>query len=230
MLGKQTSDERLYLKRDQGGRGLKSMRDVYAKTRTRVACYMCKSNNKWIQVAWQRETVKENNAIIDEAVKVMMEIDKTLTFIENNVILEGEVLELEWKPTWKKVKAELKKGVEKKRMETYGQKELQSDLYRRQEQEYHLWLKQRLTPRKTASIMTVTEQMVETRGWKMARGLICRLCREFSETVEHLVAGCKTIANSEYLSRHKRALMVMAIAWAKEYGLVGKETKWYKEN
>ena len=28
MLGKQASDERLYLKRDQGGSGLKSMRDV----------------------------------------------------------------------------------------------------------------------------------------------------------------------------------------------------------
>ena len=95
MLGKQASDERLYLKRDQGGRGLKSMKDVYAETTTRVACYVCKSNNKWIQVAWQRETVKENNAIIDEAVKVLMEVDKTLTFIENNVILEGEVLELE---------------------------------------------------------------------------------------------------------------------------------------
>ena len=37
MLGKQTSDERLYLKRDQGGRGLQSMRDVYAETRIRVA-------------------------------------------------------------------------------------------------------------------------------------------------------------------------------------------------
>ena len=58
----------------------------------------------------------------------------------------------------------------------------------------------------------------------------CRLCGEFNETVEHLVAGCKTIANSEYLARHNRALMVMAIAWAKEYGLVGKETKWYMEN
>ena len=52
MLGKQASDERLYLKRDQGGRGLQSMRDVYAETRTRVACYICKSNDKWIQVAW----------------------------------------------------------------------------------------------------------------------------------------------------------------------------------
>ena len=58
MLGKQASDERLYLKRDQGG--LKLMRDVYAETRTRVACYMCKSNNKWIKVALQRKTVKDN--------------------------------------------------------------------------------------------------------------------------------------------------------------------------
>ena len=78
MLGKQASDERFYLKRNQGGRGLKSMRDVYAETRTIVVCYMCKSNNKWIQVAWQREAVKENNTIIDEAV---MEIDKTLAFV-----------------------------------------------------------------------------------------------------------------------------------------------------
>ena len=71
--------------------------------------------------SWQRETVKENNTIIDEAVKAMIEIDKTLAFVENNVRLKGEILELGWKPTWKKMKAELKKGVEK-RMETYEQK------------------------------------------------------------------------------------------------------------
>ena len=68
----------------------------------------------------------------------------------------------------------------------------------------------------------------------MARGLIedgrHRLCHEFNETVEHLVAGCKMIASSQHIAQHKRALMVMAIAWAKENGLVGKETKWYKEN
>ena len=138
MLRRQASDERIYLKRNQGGRGLTSMRDVSAETRTRIACYMCKSNIKWIQAAWQRETVKENNTIIDEASRAMMETDKTLEFVENNVRLEGEVKELAWKPTWKKVKAELKKGVEKKRKETYEQKELQSDINRRQEQECHL--------------------------------------------------------------------------------------------
>ena len=234
MLGKQASDERLYLKRDQGGRGLQSMRDVYAETRTRVACYMCMSNNEWIQAAWRRENKKETNAIIDEAVNSMMEVDRELEFVGDNVRLMGEVLELDWKATWKKVKKEFKIGAQIKRKERYRMKELQSEIYGKQEQECHFWLRQRLTPRKTASIMTLMEQMVETRGWKMTRGLIenekYRLCGDFNETLEHLVAGCKTMANSEYSLRHNRALMVMAIAWAKEYGLVARETVWYKEN
>ena len=67
--------------------------------------------------------------------------------------------------------------------------------------------------------------MVATRSWKAVRGLVedgrCRVCDEQSETVEHLVAGCKVLANSEYLSRHNRALMIIAVEWAKDYDLIG---------
>ena len=55
MLGRQASDERLYLKRAKGGRGLKSLRDTYKETRLRVACYMVKSANPWIKAAWRRD-------------------------------------------------------------------------------------------------------------------------------------------------------------------------------
>ena len=41
--GRQSSDERLYTKRTEGGRGLKSFKEVYDETRTRVACYMATS-------------------------------------------------------------------------------------------------------------------------------------------------------------------------------------------
>ena len=51
ILGKQGSDERLYLKIEDGGRGIKSMRDVYQETRLRVACYMACSTNSWIRAA-----------------------------------------------------------------------------------------------------------------------------------------------------------------------------------
>ena len=45
MLGRQSSDERLYMKRRAGGRGLKSLREMYEETRLRVACYMVTSEN-----------------------------------------------------------------------------------------------------------------------------------------------------------------------------------------
>ena len=54
--------------------------------------------------------------------------------------------------------------------------------------------------------MTMLEQIVETRLWEEARGLTddgsCKIYTQHSETVEHLVAECTKLANSEYLTRH----------------------------
>ena len=90
-----------------------------------------------------------------------------------------------------------------------------------------MWLSQNLNPGKTAAIMTMLEQMVETRSWKEARGVTdygsCKICTQHSETVEHLVAGCTKLAKSEYLTRHNQALMILAVAWAKQQELVGQE-------
>ena len=57
----------------------------------------------------------------------------------------------------------------------------------------------------------------------------CRLCNKYLESCEHLVAGCTNLANTEYINRHNRALMVLAVAWAKLYGLVGEDTVWYQQ-
>ena len=223
MLGRQSSDERLYMNRSAGGRGLKSLREVYEETRLRVACYMVKSENIWIKAAWRSDTMKESNSIKGEAIETMKAVGKTLEFEGESVILKGEKINGDWKQIRTKVKTYLKKGVEERRREVYYQKEMQSAIYKKQNQQCNLWLEQNLTPAKTASIMSMLEQMVETRSWKVTRGLIedgkCRLCREQKEMVEHLLAGCKKIANSEYLTRHNRALMVMEVAWAKEYHL-----------
>ncbi len=39
-----------------------------------------------------------------------------------------------------------------------------------------------------------------------------RLCGAFRETVQHLLAGCKKLAGSEYVGRHDNALKVLAVA------------------
>ena len=57
--GRQSSNERLYSKRNKGGRGLKSFKEVYDEIKTRVACYMAAATNEWIRVAWRNEIQKE---------------------------------------------------------------------------------------------------------------------------------------------------------------------------
>ena len=55
MHGRQPSDERLYMRRENGGRGLKNMKNLYEETKVRVACYMTQSESAWIKTAWRRE-------------------------------------------------------------------------------------------------------------------------------------------------------------------------------
>ena len=46
ILGKQSSDERLYLREEDGGRGIKSLKEIYKETRLKVTSYMPCSENK----------------------------------------------------------------------------------------------------------------------------------------------------------------------------------------
>ena len=67
MLGRQSSEEMLCLKREKRERGLKSLRHAYREMKLRIACYMEKSKSPWIQVAWEREKEKEYVPIRREA-------------------------------------------------------------------------------------------------------------------------------------------------------------------
>ena len=75
--------------------------------------------------------------------------------------------------------------------------------------------------------------MIETKAWKKLRGLAdenkCRLCGAFRETVQHQLAGCKTLAGSEYVRRHDNALEVLAVHWVIDNKLLPEGTKWYTE-
>ena len=99
MLEKQVSDEQLYLKRDKVGRGLKSL--GIRTRRLYVTCFMVRSTSQWIEAAWRRETIKEENTIIVESVKMMEEVGVRLCFEGKSIRLGDKVIdeEREWKPT-----------------------------------------------------------------------------------------------------------------------------------
>ena len=200
----------------------------------RIACYMEKSPSKWIQVAWEREKSKEYVSVKRETQDFMNDIGYPIVLEDGEITVKGDQLEGSWKQCWQKVKVIIKKETEKKIIEEYKQKPMQSSCYINQEPECHMWLRTNMDPKKTAAIINMQEQMVETRAWKACRGLTngeskCRLCGSFKETVSHLLAGCKILAGTEYLKRHNNALMILAVEWAKQHQLVSDETIWYKE-
>ena len=81
--------------------------------------------------------------------------------------------------------------------------------------------------------MSVLEQRVETRPWKVTQGLIengrCQVCHGYNETVKHPVAGCTVLSNSKCLTRHNRVLIILAVIWVKEYKFIRTYTVQYKE-
>ena len=228
------NEERLYLKRKVGGRGLKSLRVVYTETKIKVACYMAASDSRWIKVAWKQEKSKEYNSLKTAAEEMISEIGLALKFKDEGIELDGELQIGNWRKSWTKIKAILKKGNEMLLIEKYKQKQFQSETFSKQETECHMWLECNLDPRKTAAIVKLQEQMVETKSWKVLRGIadggdMCRLCGSFRETGHHLLAGCQMLAAKEYLQRHNKALMVLAVAWAKKYEIIDENIVWYKE-
>ena len=74
MLGRKTSDERLYLKRQGGRRGLKSLRQVYKGTKVRVVTYMVCSTSRWIRIAWKRDCNNEYKNLKREAEQALREV------------------------------------------------------------------------------------------------------------------------------------------------------------
>ena len=228
--GRQSSDERLYSKRIDGGRGLKSFKEVYDETKTRVACYMAMSKNEWIKCAWRNEIHKEQTSLKREAENAMINVSAVVEFDEGSVTINEERY-TDWKLGWKKLKKILCEGQKRNKQQSFAEKVLQSEIPKQYVADDYEWLKCNTDPRKTASIFSVQEQMVETKAWKLIRGLVhedkCRLCGDFRETVQHLLSGCKKLAGSEYVKRHDNALKVLAVKWAIENRLIPEDTKWY---
>jgi hypothetical protein len=73
---------------------------------------------------------------------------------------------VDWKVAWKKLKNIIREGQIRNKVETFREKRLQSEIPMGFDKNDHGWLKCYTDPRKTASIFTLQEQMIETKAWK----------------------------------------------------------------
>ena len=124
--GKQASDERLYGRREEGGRGLKSFTEVYDETKVRVACYMVTSNNDWIKVSWRNEYMKEQTSLKRVAEEVMRSVKAQVEFNAGEIKIGNENY-MDWKVAWKKLKNMIREGQIRNKSESLAEKRMQSE-------------------------------------------------------------------------------------------------------
>ena len=77
------------------------------------------SENKWISTVWRRENIKEENSIVEEAMKTTDDVGVEIQFEYGNIWIDGELVDEGWKPVWMRLKEKLKRGVKDQRVEEY---------------------------------------------------------------------------------------------------------------
>jgi hypothetical protein len=236
MHARQASDERLYLERASGGRGLRSFKDVYCETKVRVASYMVCSRSEWVKAAWRRELTREGTSLKKEAESALNGLGIDAEFHDSKIVMDEEEMSMDggYRTVWERLRRQMKAKTKEHRICTYSKKRMQSEVYLKLREPDFKWMECNNNPKKVAAIINLQEQMVETAGWKVNRGLPvasdrCRLCKEKLETVYHWISGCKKLAGNEYARRHDKALKILCVEWCKVEGLLNEETVWYKE-
>ena len=99
--------------------------------------YVC-VRYRWIKEAWKQEVRKECNSIKDEIILTMQTKGKTIQFEGEDMKLEGKILDREFKPIWKQVKKCFKKSSVEKRIEQNRKKEMQSEIYKKQDKKCNI--------------------------------------------------------------------------------------------
>ena len=127
--GRQARHEQLYMRREEGERGLMSFKGVYVRTKVRVACYITTSTDKWIKVAWANECSKEHTSTKKIAEEVMAEVKVDGEFGMCNISIRSEAVD-HWKTAWKILQTKLQQGLQRKKMERLRQKNMQGEIPR----------------------------------------------------------------------------------------------------
>lgn len=126
-LNRKSSDERLYTKRKEGGRGLWSFKEIKDETKARATCYRATGTNLWIMAAWRNIMRMKQTLLKREPEKTMQNVVATESFEKGKVTI-GYKRCAEWKVPWKKLKKILSKEQKRNKQRSLAEKLLQSEI------------------------------------------------------------------------------------------------------
>lgn len=195
MLHPNSSIERLYLPRDEGGRGLLNIKVLCMKLEINIETRLKRSN--------------------DNTMKKIIEVDKKYTPLNLNTnttprnVMDKDELKNQWRN--KALHGRYPKflddnSIDKKMSTQYNSK---GYLYAETE----------------GFMSAIQDKVIRTKNYEKHILKIdvddkCRKCGSYPETIEHVIGGCPALADSVYLGRHNQVAKVIHLELARKYQLM----------
>ena len=98
------------------------------------------------------------------------------------------------------------------------------------------WLHHSLHSESESTVFAIQDQVLCTRMYKAKimqcplQSILCRMCHEHEETIQHLLSGCPTLATTSYLDRHNMVCRVIHWHLCKFFRLSTSASSWYGYN
>ncbi|KAL1455889.1 hypothetical protein WDU94_000654 [Cyamophila willieti] len=177
--------ERLYVPRRNGGRGLLNIQKLHNAQVIKMKNYFNISDNP------MHEILKNNNFDY-----LALKQDHEERFSNNNECVNQAV------DTWKK------KTLHGKYPQLLDEPKIHK------ENSITYLRKGELYPETEGFITAIQDSVIATKNhqkfiFKTITDDKCRLCKEKSETIEHVIGSCKILANTEYLNRHNQVAKII---------------------
>ena len=219
--------DRIYLPRREGGRGLIQLELAYQTATIGMAQYLTTTTDHYLKMVLQHEKSKKLHSIIKES----KHFQQKLGMVAESVEAPNRDV--------KHIKATAKdRGLSRLRMRwqekplhgRYPARTTEPDVDR---ERTHQWLRSAgLKPETEGFLMAAQDQCLPTRSYqahilKNGTAPKCRFCQEREETIDHLVAGCTTLAPTEYKNRHDRIGQYLHWKLCNHYRLPHHD-KWYE--
>ena len=221
---------RIYLPRKSGGRGLIQLEMSFKTSIIGLSKYLHLTPDKHLQAVMEHEGTK-NQSIS----KLAQEYSQSLhleTEEDNEEVQQPTIAA-------KSIKHKAKDHFMKKLDESWKAKPLHGKYPNRLEQAdidtklTNKWLSSTGLKGETEGfIIAAQDQSVATKAYmakivKDGSDPSCRICKKADETVDHIVAGCPILAETEYITRHDRVGQYIHWKICKHYNISTPE-QWYK--
>ena len=232
MLAKKADVDRIYLPCQEGGRSLINLEKEYKATMIGLQTYMTNKDNAQIQAVLRHQTSKALHSVPKEAEIYLYEAGTTDDMTNDHgktATWKAKQLKLKYKGDFKKmVRNKWKEKAMHGKFPNYLDKD-HVDVELSFKWLKHIGLKGEIE----GLIRAAQDQALNTRYYSkhiIKQGINdrCRMCHSQSETVEHVITGCQTLAAEQYLNRHNQVAAQWHLDICRHYGIKVETECWYQ--